>query len=356
MPADRYRGFGDGELLSKDCSKKRLASIGATILLLFLVNSCSPNKDKMYKETRIALYTVVTVTIYSDSRQKANTAIDSAFKELDGLGRLLNFYSEDSEVSMINRYSGIKPVKVSKETLEVIDKALSISRSTDGAFDITIGAIVKLWDFEKQILPDDKLIKEKLKLVGYKSVIVDKERSTVFLQKKGMQIDLGGIEKGYATDRAVNVLKQNGITAGIIAVGGEVKPFGIKPDGEPWRVGIKNPNRKGKEDDVFAVVTLTGKAISTSGGYEKFFIKDGKWYHHILNPATGYPAYECQSVSVIANDAPDGFPTGIFVLGPQKGMQVLKKLGLDGVIVDKNGEAFVTEGIKDKVQYIHKEL
>jgi len=342
--------------LTKNCIKKGFAAIGATILLVFLVTSCNPNKERMFKETRVALYTVVTVTIYSDSKQKANTAVDSAFKELDRLGRLLNFYSEDSEVSMINRYSGIKPVKVSKETLEVIDKALAISRSTDGAFDITIGAIVKLWDFEKQVLPDDKSIKEKLKLVGYKNVIIDMEKSTVFLQKKGMQIDLGGIEKGYATDRAVNVLKQNGITAGIVAVGGEVKPFGTKPDGEPWRVGIKNPRQKGKEDDVFAVVTLTGKAISTSGGYEKFFIKDGKWYHHILNPATGYPVYECQSVSVIAKDAPDGFPTGIFVLGPQRGMQLLKKLGLDGVIMDKKGEVFVTEGIKDKVQYIHNEL
>jgi thiamine biosynthesis lipoprotein len=341
--------------LIRNCIKKQFTVIGMTILLLSLINSCNPNKEKKYRETRLALYTVVTITVYSDSKQKANTAVDSTFKELDRLGRLLNFYSEDSEVSMINRYAGIKPVKVSKETLEVIDKALSISKMTDGAFDITIGSIVKLWDFEKQILPDDKSIKEKLKLVGYKNVTVDKARSTVFLQKKGMQIDLGGIEKGYAVDRAVNVLKQNGITAGIIAVGGEVKPFGIKPGGEPWKVGIKNPHQKGKEDDIFAIVDLTGKAISTSGGYEKFFVKDGKWYHHILNPATGYPVYECQSVSVIAHDAPDGLPTGIFVLGPQKGMEVLRKLGLDGVIMDKKGEVFITEGIKDKVQYIHNE-
>jgi FAD:protein FMN transferase len=324
-----------------------------TILLLSLINSCNPNKEQMYRETRLSLYTVVTVTVYSNSKQKATEAVDNTFKELDRLGKLLNFYSEDSEVSMINRYAGIKPVKISNETLEVIDKALSISKITDGAFDITIGPIVKLWDFEKQILPDDKSIKEKLKLVGYKNVIVDKARSTVFLQKKGMQIDLGGIEKGYAVDRAVNLLKQNGITAGIIAIGGEVKPFGIKPDGGPWKVGIKNPHQKSKEDEIFAIVNLTGKAISTSGGYQKFFVKDGKGYHHILNPATGYPAYECQSVSVIADDAPDGFPTGIFVLGPQRGMEVLRKIGLDGVIMDKKGEVFITEGIKDKVRYIH---
>lgn len=340
----------------KKCIIKKAIVVRVLVLLLSLINSCSLNNQKIYKETRLALYTVVTVTVYSDSKQKAGTAIDNAFKELDRLGKLLNFYAEDSEASLINKYAGIAPVKVSKDTLDVIDKALYISKSTDGAFDITIGPIVKLWDFDKHVVPDEKTIKENLKLVDYRNVVIDKANSTVFLKKKGMQIDLGGIEKGYAADRAVEILKKNGITAGIIAVGGEVKPFGTKPDGDVWRVGIKNPDRKTNEDDVFAIVRLKDKAISTSGGYEKFFVKEGKWYHHILNPVTGYPAYECQSVSIIENDAPDGFPTGIFVLGPQKGMEVLKRLGMDAVIVDKNGKIFVTEGIRDKVELIEKNL
>ena len=306
-----------------------------------------------FREARVSLYTIVTITVYSESEQKAKAAIDATYTELDRLGRFLNFYSEDSEVSMINRFSGIKPVKVSTDTLDVIDRALYISRSTDGAFDITIGSIVKLWDFEKKILPSEKAIKEKLHLVNYRNVVVDKVNSTVFLRKKGMQIDLGGIEKGYAAERAVEVLKKNGITAGIIAVGGEVKPFGTKPDGDTWRVGIKNPHQKDKNDEIIAIVKLADKAISTSGGYEKFFIKDGKLYHHILDPATGYPVYECQSVSVIAKNAPDGFPTGIFVLGPQKGLKILKKLGLDGIIIDKSGEILITEGIKDKLEIVH---
>ena len=230
----------------------------------------------MYKGTRLALYTVVSVTVYADTKQTATAAIERTFKELDRLGKLLNFYSEDSEVSMINRYAGIQPVKVSRDTIEVIKKALYISKSTDGAFDITIGPIVKLWDFEKQILPDEKAIKAKLHLVNYRNIVIDEGRSTVFLKEKGMEIDLGGIEKGYAADRAVEVLKENGITAGIIAVGGEVKPFGSKPDGGAWRVGIKNPDRNSKQDDVYAIVKLANNAISTSGGYEKFFIKDGK--------------------------------------------------------------------------------
>jgi thiamine biosynthesis lipoprotein len=306
-----------------------------------------------FKETRVSLYTIVTITVYSDSEQKAKAAIDATYNELDRLGRLLNFYSEDSEVSMINRFSGIRPVKVSKDTIDVINKALYVSRCTDGAFDITIGPIVKMWDFEKKILPDEKAIKEKLYLVNYRNVVVDNANSTVFLKKKGMQLDLGGIEKGFAAERAAEVLKKNGITAGIIAVGGEVKPFGTKPDGDLWRVGIKNPHQKSKDDEIIAVVKLADKAISTSGGYEKFFIKDGKLYHHILNPATGFPVYECQSVSVIAKNAPDGFPTGIFVLGPKKGLEVLKKLGLDGVIIDNDGELLATEGIKDKLEIVH---
>jgi thiamine biosynthesis lipoprotein len=335
------------------CAFRKTALTVMAVLFFLTGNSCDRNKMQAFRETRVSLYTIVTITIYSDSEQKAKAAIDATYTELDRLGRLLNFYSEDSEVSLINRFSGIKPVKVSTDTLDVIDKALYVSRSTDGAFDITIGPIVKLWNFEKKILPAEKAIKEKLYLVNYRNVVVDKVNSTVFLRKKGMQIDLGGIEKGYAADRAAEVLKKNGITAGIIAVGGEVKPFGTKPDGGIWRVGIKNPHQKGKNDEIIAIVDLDGKAISTSGGYEKFFMKDGKWYHHILDPATGYPVYECQSVSVIAKNAPDGFPTGIFVLGPEKGLKILKKLGLDGIIIDKSGEILTTEAIKGKLEIVH---
>jgi len=332
---------------------KTIALTVIVVLVFLFCNSCDRNKMQAFRETRVSLYTIVTITVYSESELKAKTAIDATYTELDRLGRILNFYSEDSEVSRINRFSGIKAVKVSRDTVDVIDKALYVSQCTDGAFDITIGPIVKMWDFEKKILPDAKAIKGKLNLVNYRNVVVDKVNSTVFLRKKGMQIDLGGIEKGYAAERAAEVLKKNGITAGIIAVGGEVKPFGTKPDGGTWRVGIKNPHQKNKNDEIIAIVKLDGKAISTSGGYEKFFIKDGKWYHHILDPATGYPVYECESVSIIAKNAPDGFPTGIFVLGPQKGMKVLKKLGLDGIIIDKSGEILTTEGIKDKIEIVN---
>ncbi len=304
------------------------------------------------------MYTIVSITVSSDSEKIAKKAIDSAFKELDRLAGLLNFYSEDSEVTMINRSAGDMPAKVSPETLEIIEKALHVSENTEGAFDITVGPVVRLWNFRNKVLPDKKTITERLKLVGYKNIIVDKEKSTVFLKKKGIQIDLGGIIKGYAADRAAEVLKKNGIKSGIVAVAGDIKVFGKRPDGNLWNVGIQNPGpnppiHNGGVDEIIAVVSLSDMAVSTSGDYQKFFIKNGKMYHHLLNPKTGYPVYKCRSVTVITRDAvfTDAFATGIFILGPQKGMNVLKRLGFDGVIVDKDGKILVTEGIRDNIKW-----
>ncbi len=302
------------------------------------------------------MYTIVSITVSSESEERAKMAIDMAFNEMERLTSLLNFYSEDSEISMINKNAGYKPVKVSLETLEIIDKALYVSENTEGAFDITVGNLVRAWDFQNEVLPDEKVIKEKIKLVGYKNIIIDRENSTVFLKKKGVQIDLGGIIKGYVADRAVEVLKKIGIRSGIVAVAGDIKVLGKKPDGEMWNIGIQNPRQKNNNDEIIAAIALSDMAISTSGDYQKFFIKDNKRYHHLLNPKTGYPAYGLQSVTVIAPDAvlSDAFATGIFILGQQKGIEVLKKLDLDGVLVDKDGKIFVTKRISDKIKWFSR--
>ncbi|GER94682.1 FAD:protein FMN transferase [Dissulfurispira thermophila] len=324
-----------------------------TTFCLLLSFSCSPNQERLYKETRTSMYTIVSITVSSNSEEKAKEAINKAFNEMDRLARLLNFYSEDSEISMINRNAGNKPVKVSPETLEIIDKAIYTSQNTEGAFDITVGPVVKLWDFKNKAMPDEKLIKAKLKLVGYKNIVVDKEKSMIFLKTKGSQIDLGGIIKGYAADKAVDVLRKNGIQSGIVAIAGDIKVFGKKPDGGFWNIGIQNPRQKSDRDEIIATIGLSDTGISTSGDYERFFIKDGKRYHHLLNPKTGYPAYGCQSATVITKEAAltDAFATGIFILGPQKGMDALKRLGFDGVIIDKDGKIYVTEGIKKNLKW-----
>ncbi len=322
-------------------------------VLLFL-SSCAVSQERVFKETRFAMYTVTSITVSSSSEKKALTAIDAAFKEIEKLERLMNFYSKDSEITVINNNAGMGPVRVSPETFEVIDKAVFTAESTDGSFDVTVGPLVKLWDFQNKIVPDDKAIKERLKVVGYKNIVLDKREGSVFLRKKGMQIDLGGIVKGYSADKAVAVLKSNGIASGIVAVGGEVKAFGRKPDGTLWNIGIKNPRQKSDADEILATLRLSDKAVSTSGDYEKFFEKNGTWYHHILDPKTGYPVYRCRSATIVADDAvfTDAFATGIFVLGPQRGMEVLKRLGFEGLIVDHEGAIYTTDGLKGKINFM----
>lgn len=327
-----------------------------TFIFLFLLSSCNLGSEKVYKESRIAMYTVTTITITSHSEKKAADAINKAFQELDRLEKILNYYSKDSEITMINKNAGNKPVKVSKETIEIIGDAIYVAENTNGVFDITMGPVISLWDFKKKVFPDAKKLGEKLKLVGYKNIVIDKKNSTAYLKQKGMEVNLGGIIKGYAADKAAAVLQNNGIKAGIVSVAGDIKTFGTKPDGTPWNVGIQNPRSTGKTDEILAVANLSGQAISTAGDYERYFIKDGIRYHHILSTKTGYPVSECQSATVITEKGvyADGFDTAIFILGPEKGMAVLKKLGFEGIIIDRKGNRLVTEGIRKNIDFTQK--
>ena len=319
---------------------------------IFLL-SCSPAKEQVYRKSMVLMDTLVTITVVTDSADRAEKAMDRAFAEIGKLDTLLNFFSEKSELSMINRNAGLSGVRVSPETMEAVEKAIEISEKTGGAFDITIGPEISQWNFSLRIKPEDESIKRRLRLVNYKLIQLDKARSTVHLKEKGMLMDLGGIAKGYAADKAVEELKKNRITSGLVAVAGEVKAFGRKPDGKGWKVGIKNPRSTGKNDEIMAMVELNDAAISTSGDYQRYFILDGNRFHHILDPKTGYPAQGCQSASVIAGDGvyTDAFSTGVFVLGPQKGIALLEQMGFEGLIVDKNGTIHTTPGLKGKIEF-----
>ena len=319
--------------------------------LLFTVCACAPQKKTIFKKSRILMDTQVTVTVVYGSRDSAEKAIDAAFSEIEKIESLTNFYGAGSEISLINKNAGISVTKVSPEVLEMIGKALYVSEMTDGAFDITIGAVTRLYDFHKKIKPEESTLLKNISLVNYRDVSVDSSASTIFLKKKGMIIDAGGIAKGYAADKAVGVLKKQGIASGLVAIAGDIKAFGQKPDGKPWQIGIRNPRGKDQDDDIMATLPLSDRAISTAGDYERFFLIDGMRYHHILNPKTGYPAGGCRSVTVTARDGvfADAFDTGIFVLGPDKGMKVLERLRFDGIIVDSEGKMHFTAGMREKV-------
>ncbi|OGW36266.1 MAG: hypothetical protein A2Y97_07475 [Nitrospirae bacterium RBG_13_39_12] len=330
-----------------------LLFLTAYCLLVFFLYSCTSHKEKIYRKSKIVMDTFVSITAVSDSKAEAEKAIDAAFYEIERLEKLTNFFSENSELNQINRNAGISEVKISTDILNILDKALFVSKNTDAEFDVTIGPVSALYDFYKNIKPEEIEIKEKLPLVNYKDLIINKKKSTAFLRKKGMLIDLGGIAKGYAADKAEETLEKNGIRSGLVSIAGDIKAFGLKPDKRPWQIGIRNPRAEGKEDDVMTIVELSDMAISTSGDYQRFFIFNGKRYHHLLSPKTGYPAGRCQGVSVIAKEgvSADAFATGVFILGHEKGMKVLEKMGFEGLIVDNQGKVYTTQGIRGKVEF-----
>jgi len=295
--------------------------------------------------------TLVTITVVTDRSSAADDAIERAFQEIERLERTGNFHSQNSDIARINRDAGITPVIVSPDIIELLMKAQQVSEKTDGAFDITIGPIISLYDFRNRRTPTAASIRKTLPLVNYRNMVIDRERSTVFLEKKGMLVDPGGIMKGYAADRAAEILQTNGVGSGIVAIGGDIRAFGLRADGTPWRVGIRHPRAK-KQDDVIAVIGLSNLSISTSGDYERFFVQDAHRIHHLISPQTGYPAKGCRSVSVIATDGAlaDAYATGIFILGRELGMKILEQNGLEGVIVDDEGILHATPGIKGRLE------
>ena len=307
---------------------------------IFLV-SCSRVKEKdLYRKSAILMDTLVTITVVSGSPKRANAAIDAAFAEILRLQKLISFWDPKSEISEIGREAGIRPVKVSPETMDVMKKAIYISRETNGAFDGTLARVIRLWNipYSKKI-PSKAALRKAMELVGYKLIKIDPKKSTVYLSKKGMSFDTGGLAEGLASDYAEAVLKAHGIKAGLISCAGDITAFGRKPDGHGWRVGIENPRPKGKNDKLLGSVELINEGISTSGDYERYFIINGVRYCHIINARTGFPAQGYESVTVIAPNGTwaDGFGCGIFAAGPKKGPTIAKKLGFGLITVTDDG-------------------
>lgn len=329
----------------------RLRTIGLILVLLTTAISCSPDKDSVFKKTMPLMDTIVSITVVADSKGAAEQAMEKTFAEISRFGDLINFYSDKSELAEINRNAGIHSVKVSSGTLDVIDKAVSVAEKSGGAFDPTIGPIVNLWDFLKKKRPMENEIARTLPLVRYKDILINRSDSTIFLKRKGMLIDLGGIAKGYAADLAVESLKREGILSGLVSIAGDIRTFGMKPDKGPWTIGIKNPRQTGEKDEIVARIRLSNKAISTSGDYERYFISDDKRYHHLLDPKTGMPALGCRSVSIVTDNAvnTDAFSTAVFILGPERGMKLVREMGMDAMIIDSSGMIHITDGIKENI-------
>jgi len=297
--------------------------------------------------------TELRVTIWSADDALAETASSAVFREFDRLDDMMSVWKSESDIVRINAAAGEKAVPVSSETREVLQVARQISEQTDGTFDITFAALSGLWKFDYQdkdeSIPDRKEIERRLPLVNYRDVAVDDAAGTVMLRRKGMRVNLGGIGKGYAVDRAVDILRRSGLRDFMIQAGGDMYVAGSRGD-RPWRLGIRDP--RGPADRVFAALDLSDSTFSTSGDYERFFMKDGVRYHHIIDLRTGEPARLSRSVTLVTDRAviADALAKGVFILGPDAGMALIERTpDVQGVIVSAKNEVSISSGLRKRL-------
>jgi thiamine biosynthesis lipoprotein len=325
-----------------------LAALAAAIALRAAPASAAPQK---WSYTGQAMGTVVNVWIWGEDGPAAQKSADAVFAEMKRLDKEMTTWDPASEVSQINTAAGEKPVAVSAETYAVIERAVDVSRRTNGIFDISVGAFKGLWKFDEDMdgtLPDPEDVKRRLALVSWKDIALDAKKHTVFLRKKGMSVTLGGIAKGYAVDKCVALLRAQGLHDFMVQAGGDMYIAGKKGTA-PWVVGIRDP--RGERDSSFAVAPVEDHSFSTSGDYERGFVKDGVRYHHILDTRTGQPAHASRSVTIRAKDAftADAWSKVMFILGWKDSLELIKKQKLadfEVVWVDDKNELHMTDGMQ----------
>jgi FAD:protein FMN transferase len=287
------------------------------------------------------------ITVVANDEEEGNNFIDIAVNEISRIERLISDWDANSQTSEINRNSGIKPVVVDDELFQLIERSIKISKLTDGAFDISYAAMDKVWYFDGSMteMPSEETIKNSVAKVGYQNIVLDETNHSVFLKLSGMKIGFGAIGKGYAADKAKELLQSKGVSAGIVNASGDLDAWGKQPDGKDWMVAIVNPLNKQK---VFSWMPVSNSAVVTSGSYEKYVKFNNTLYTHIIDPRTGYPATGILSVTVFTKTAElaDALATSIFVMGVDTGLDFVNQLsGVECVIVDENNKVITSKNI-----------
>lgn len=332
------------------------------ISFILLITGCSnggtsPNSDDPVSENSFYLGTIINISIYDDVPEGI---FENLFAKIEDIEHKMSLNIEDSEINKVNNNAGKKFVEVSTDTYNVIEKGKYYSNLTSGHFDITIGPVVGLWKIgtENAKVPQENEIENTLRFVDYENVILDKENNSVKLKEENMVLDLGGIAKGYAADELAKILDENNVNHAIVNLGGNILAIGSKPDGSPWKIGIQNPYEpRGKH---IAIANVEDKTVVSSGVYERNFEENGKLYHHILDPFTGYPVENnIQGVTIIADKSfdADGLSTGVFALGIEEGMKLVEKTkGIDALFITDEKEIYISSGIKDSVNITNDEF
>lgn len=322
--------------------KKRM--FACLFVLMALLTACSSRGTQTEKtESFFAMDTYITLTAYGEN---AETALAEAKTEIEALEHLWSVTDPNSEIYAVN-HSGGESVTVSDETAELLAFALDMARKTDGALEPTIYPVLTAWGFttDENRIPADDEITELLGKVGYDRVNLSGNSIQL---PDGMMLDLGAVGKGYAGDVIAELLRENGVTSALLDIGGNIQAIGTKPDGSDWRLGIRDPFGEGS----VGVLSVSDKAVVTSGSYERYFIgEDGKQYGHIIDPATGYSAESgLMSATVIAKEGKlcDALSTSLFVMGLDKAADYWRgNKNFDMILITEDGEIYITEGIKD---------
>jgi thiamine biosynthesis lipoprotein len=326
------------------------------LLVCFFLCGCfpkGPEQTRTHRINRPMMGTLVEVVWRSAKAEDGSEAVRTILDRMEALSSRMSLYDPASEVVEINKAAGRRPVKVSHELLDLIEKALSLSRRTGGAFDVTVGSVEAAWgDIQREgggRLPGEQSLREALDRVGYERVRVDRERMTVFLEQDEMRLDLGGIAKGYLVDRAMAWLEESGIPNALVNAGGDIRVSGTA-ESPPWRVGLQDPFEGGR---LLGALSVERGAVVTSGTYERYFEREGKRFHHIMDPATGRPVEGLASVTVVAEEAflADALATAVMVKGRQEGISMLGLFpGARSVLVERDGTIWIAEALKEALE------
>ncbi|AEF84867.1 ApbE family protein [Treponema primitia ZAS-2] len=304
----------------------RYSEIIATLALTLIIATLPGCAKTLPSQSEFVLGTICTVNLYDQGSPEVYHQIFDRLREIENR---MSANLEDSELDQINRMAGIRPVVVHPDLIDVIQRALYFAEKADGAFDPTVGPLVKLWSIgsDDERLPGEDEIAAALSLINWRDIVVDREQGTVFLERPLMRLDLGAIAKGYAADEAGRIIRAAGIKRALIDLGGNILALGEKKGGAPWRVGIQNPlDNRGA---YFGIAEVRDKTLVTSGIYERFFEYDGKRYHHILSTQDGYPVDNgLLSITVISGNSidADALSTSLFVLGYEQGKILAESL------------------------------
>lgn len=341
--------------------------LGRTLAMATIIASASaavacqhdaprPAEPHVVQRLGLAMGSELSLTAWTDDEAVANGAFDAVFAEFERLDGLMSVWKPESEINRLNAAAGDHPVPIGPDVRAAIDVAHQVSNWTGGKFDVTFGALSDIWKFDQDqdgSVPSAADIAARLPFIDYTQLVVDDSAGTAFLKKRGMRAHLGGIGKGYAVDKAVAIFRERGIVNFMIQAGGDMYVGGKRGD-RPWRLGINDP--RGPAGDSFATLELSDSTFSTSGDYERFFMKEGVRYHHLLDPDVGQPARGCRSVTIVSKQAvlADGLSTGVFILGPEQGMALVERLpDVEAVIVTANNEVLISSGLKGRLTVVH---